>query len=325
MGGSCREKGTPRPDGCWSIAAFAPTLVPFQPKGKIRLWRTSRCLKQICPQIWCNHSKPVKGLHGGRAKCQKKAAPRSRCRFGSLNSRVHLYVAAQQKITVIGKLQAWFPQNSPRHVLNHFFVCMCGAHLTCQCEEESNNSSVQPQLILRQMIWTLIMLLGPYTSAPDLVCQGINSWLTAFHASNNLIDCVRTVMAISLKIVFSPKLFLCFFFLFSRFHVELASLSFQGRRLQHPPPPDRVCGPGYRDGLQLPLPRSDRLHHRHHGADLQGSEGQVRQRIRTPEPSGHSASVVFPNTEVWFLNSAIRCLQGNTRMGLYCLLAVHFC
>lgn len=52
--------------------------------------------------------------------------------------------------------------------------------------------------------------------------------------------------------------------------------SFQGGRLQHAPSPDRVCGSGYWDGLQLPLPRSDRLYHWHHGADLQGLERQVR-------------------------------------------------
>lgn len=60
---------------------------------------------------------------------------------------------------------------------------------------------------------------------------------------------------------------------------NLHYFSFQGRGLQHPPSLDWVCGSGYWDGLQLSLPWSDRLHHWHHGADLQGSERQVRERF----------------------------------------------
>lgn len=63
---------------------------------------------------------------------------------------------------------------------------------------------------------------------------------------------------------------------FQKVTSTLHHLSFQGRGLQHPPSLDRVCGSGYWDGLQLPLPRSDRLHHWHHGSDLQRPERQVR-------------------------------------------------
>lgn len=113
------------------------------------------------------------------------------------------------------------------------------------------------------------------------------------------------------------------------------SSSFQGRRLQHPPSLDWVCGSGYWDGLQLPLPRSDRLHHRHHGADLQGSERQVRRRVQRccvtinwlRTRSSVSPFMVLPEHKSLILTEAIlkELTPGafwNSRMCLYCLLVV---
>lgn len=68
--------------------------------------------------------------------------------------------------------------------------------------------------------------------------------------------------------------------MFNALILNLNHISFQSRGLQHPPSLDWVCGSGYWDGLQLPLPRSDWLHHWHHGPDLQGPERQVRSRSK---------------------------------------------
>lgn len=66
------------------------------------------------------------------------------------------------------------------------------------------------------------------------------------------------------------------FALFKHWWFNLHYFSFQGWGLKHPSSLDRVRRSGYWDGLQLPLPRSHRFHHWHHGADLQGTQRQVR-------------------------------------------------
>lgn len=166
----------------WAISA----------KGKIRLWRKSQCLEQICPGIWCNHSKPVRELQRGRAERQNKAAQRSRCCFWSwtaelicmwLPSKNNCYCEAAGLISTL---------LSPRF-LNHLFVCVCGAYLTCQFDERSRNLSVQPQLILRQRIWTLYMLVGLHTATSHLAWRRFNTRLTAFHIFN-ILHSARTVL-----------------------------------------------------------------------------------------------------------------------------------
>lgn len=167
----------------WAISA----------KGKNRLWRKSQCLKQICPRIWCNHWKRVKELQRGRAKRQKKAAQRSwRCCWSPTAELICMWLQSKNNCycEVVGQISTLLP---PRFH-NQLFVCVCGAYLTCQFDEQGRNLSVQTQLILRQRTWRLFMLLGLYTSTSDLACQRINTQLTAFH-SFSILHSARTVFS----------------------------------------------------------------------------------------------------------------------------------
>lgn len=199
----------------------------------------------------------------GRSQMSEQGSSKERMLAFGVEQQSSSVCGWKAKITVVLKLRAWFPLYFS-HFLNHLLARMCGAYLTSSATSNSQTRDMNPWYVVRTSDTHLWFGMLEY-----------QYWTNGFI----ILDSVITVLCGCLRrFLFVP--FYCFCAFSAHLNTEPVYFSFQGRRLQHPPSLDWVCGSGYRDGLQLPLPRSDRLHHRHHGADLQGSKRQVRWKIK---------------------------------------------